>query len=65
MIYCDINLNEDRVDEAFENIYKLDPKFKEYYLLEWSKYDIKKYIKDFKLGQILRGVKQFKNVNLG
>ena len=65
MIFCDIKLNEEGVDETLENIYKLNPKFKEFESeLEKPKADIKEYIRAFKLGNILEGIKRFKNINL-
>ena len=65
MIFCDIKLNEEGVDETVENIFKFRPDFEKYKLyIEWKKSDIKVYVKDFKLGQILEGLKGFKKLNL-
>ena len=65
MIFCDIKLSEDGIDEALENIYKLNPEFKRKFKpeLELSKKDIQKYMKDFKLTEVIRGIKSFKNLN--
>jgi hypothetical protein len=65
MIFCDIKLNEEGVDETVENIFKFRPDFEKYkFYIEWAKSDIKNYVKDFKLGQILEGLKGFKKLNL-
>lgn len=65
MIFCDIKLNEEGVDETVENIFKFRPDFEKYkFYIEWVKSDIKVYVKDFKLGQILEGLKGFKKLNL-
>ena len=65
MIFCGIKLSEDGIDEALENIYKLYPEFKRKFKseLELSKNDIQIYLKDFKLAEVIRGIKSFKNLN--
>ena len=65
MIFCDIKLSEDGLDEALENIYKLNPEFKRKFKseLELSKKDIQIYLKDFKLAEVIRGIKSLKNLN--
>ena len=65
MIFCDIKLNEEGVDETVENIFKFRPDFEKYkFDIELAIFDIKNYVKDFKLGQILEGLKGFKKLNL-
>ena len=65
MIFCDIKLNEDGVDETLDNIYELNQDFKKYKSeLEKSKSDIKKYVKEYRLGNILEGIKRFTNINM-
>ena len=65
MIFCDIKLNEDGVDETLDNIYELNQDFKKYKSeLEKSKSDIKTYVKEYRLGNILEGIKRFTNINM-
>ena len=65
MIFCDVKLNEDGVDETLENIYKFNSRFEKYKSkLFWAKFDIKKYVGVFKLGQVLEGIKRIKKINL-
>ena len=65
MIFCDIKLNEEGVDETVENIFKFRPDFEKYkFDIKLAIFDIKNYVKDFKLGQILEGLKGFKKLNL-
>jgi len=57
----DIELNLDGIEETLEKIYKLKPEFKNDYelQLENQKLDIKRYLNDFKLFNILKGIKNF------
>ena len=61
MIFCDIKLNEDGVEEAIKNIYKFNSYFEKYKTkLNEAKNDIKDYVKDFKIGNVIEGIKRFK-----
>ena len=61
MIFCDIKLSEDGVEEAIKNIYKFNSDFEKYKTkLNEAKNDIKKYVKDFKIGNVNEGIKRFK-----
>ena len=59
MIFCDIELSEKGVEEALKNIYKWKPDFERKYKskLEWAKYDIEKYVKDFEIGKVIEKIK--------
>ena len=59
MIFCDIELSENGVEEALKNIYKWKPDFEIKYKsqLEWAKNDIEAYIKDFEIGKVIKKIK--------
>lgn len=62
MFFCDIKLNEEGVEEALKNIYKINQDFEKKYKskLESAKYDIKAYVKDYELGKLIGAIKNFK-----
>ena len=57
----DIQLNENGVSETLEKIYKLNPDFKTNFKseLEKAEFDIKAYVEDYKLGDIIKAIKIF------
>lgn len=57
----DIQLNKNGVSETLEKIYKLNPDFKTNFKseLEKAEFDIKAYVEDYKLGDIIKAIKIF------
>ena len=55
-----MDLDVNGVKQTLEKIYKLRPEFKEDYKfdLECQEYDIEKYIREFKICQIIKGIKE-------
>ena len=60
MFSNDIELDTNGVKQTLEKIYKLRPEFKEDYKLdlECQEYDIERYIREFKLCQIIKVIKE-------
>ena len=56
-----IQLNKNGVSETLEKIYKLNPDFKTNFKseLEKAEFDIKAYVEDYKLGDIIKAIKIF------
>ena len=59
----DAELNENEVEKTLETIYSLKPDFKKLFKskLERSLKDIKSYVKDYNLGNVIKGIKKFIN----
>ena len=60
MFSNDIELDTNGVKQTLEKIYKLRPEFKEDYKfdLERQEFDIIRYIWEFKICQIIKGIKE-------
>ena len=62
MIFDDeIELNKNGVEQTLKKIYKLDSELEKNYnsILEKAENDIKQYIEDFKVCDIIKGIKKF------
>lgn len=59
----DAELNENEVEKTLERIYSLKPDFKKLFKSELEKAlsDIKEYVKDYNLGNVIKGIKKFIN----
>ena len=60
MFSNDIDLDVNGVKQTLEKIYKLRPEFENDYgfSLNWAKFDIERYIKEFKICQIIKVIKE-------